>query len=102
MQDFWFFVSMGSLVWLYPWLVILQVLFAIFIYDKKYFVLNKKNIKFVYRETIGELRYLIPLYNWSLMYNLVVGKVIVEAFLRTKLIKLNGIEERAVDKKKKV
>jgi len=89
LQINWFLVAGIVLTWLYPYIVINQILLTIFWNNKDLMKKGKKNGRLVWRETVGEIRYLIPIYNWSLLFSLVKGQVIIDSYLKSKLEKTN-------------
>jgi len=82
---------MVLLTWLYPWFIINLVLFAVFWQNRDLMKKDKKNFKLVWRETLGEIRYLAPFYNWLLMASLIKGRIIIDSYLKGKLSKINKI-----------
>lgn len=80
----WTLIVAGLLVWLYPAIVIYHIILKIFWESKDLIKKNKQNKKLLIRESIGEIRFLIPVFNWFLMVNLLHGHHFVETFLKEK------------------
>lgn len=94
----WVLVIGILLFWLYPWFVINIELLFTFIKYKDLIKGSKKNKKIAIRESIGEMRYLIPLFNWFLMYGLFKGREFIEAYVKGKLEKNIEKKPKATEK----
>lgn len=75
------------LIWLFPYVIINFILLSIFWENKSFIKDKKKTTKYILRETIGEIRYIIPLFNWFLMFNLIRTQDFIKAYLKEALIK---------------
>ena len=82
----WRIITGLLLIWLYPWFVLNILLFNIF-YKHRKLLQSWKAKRIMLRETVFELRYLYPFFNWGLMANLIKGQLFIEAYIVDKLEK---------------
>jgi hypothetical protein len=85
----WTIIIGAVLIWFYPTIVINYIILKIFWYNRKLIKNEKKFIKIILRESIGEIRFFIPIYNWFLLSNLLGGHHFIENFIQAKLKEVN-------------
>ena len=81
-------VAMAFIFWFFPYVVMQLNIFYLFASNGR---VKKQNLKIIYRETLGETKYLIPFINWVYMVNLILYRDIIEMYLEAKL---NEIESK--------